>query len=127
MPGLAKKQQEWFRATLEAKQDELVDGLRRRDGIEVVTAPDALDNQQHALERELMVQNLERDSRLLRNVRAALRRLEQGEYGVCLSCDEEISPRRLAAVPWAPLCIRCQEEMDRGGLSPLQDDLAEVM
>ena len=126
MPARVKKHQDGFRVMLQAKQEQLLAGLRRRDGIEVETAPDALDNQQQALEREVTMQNLERDFRLLRHVRAALRRLEVGDYGTCQSCEEEISARRLAAVPWAAVCIRCQEAADRGGLAA-PEETAELV
>lgn len=40
-------------------------------------------------------------------IQAALKRLEDGTYGTCVSCGEKISPERLAAVPHAPLCKDC--------------------
>lgn len=46
-------------------------------------------------------------------MRSALRRIEDGSFGKCLHCEEEISPKRLAAVPWASFCIQCQEHADR--------------
>ena len=101
------------RAVLETKQAELVRLVRNRDGIAIEKSPDALDEVQHATERELAIRNLDRDSSLLRNVRAALRRIEDGSYGVCLHCEEDISRKRLAAIPWAPFCIQCQEIADR--------------
>ena len=87
--------------------------VRNRDGIVIEKSADALDEVQHAAERELAICNLDRDSKLLRNVRAALRRIEDGSVGMCVHCEEEISPRRLAAVPWTPFCIRCQKQADR--------------
>jgi DnaK suppressor protein len=66
-----------------------------------------------ATERELAMRNLDRDSHLLRNVRGAQRRIEKGCFGVCLHCEEDISPKRLAAVPWTAFCIQCQEIADR--------------
>jgi DnaK suppressor protein len=45
-------------------------------------------------------------------IKAALARLEAGEYGCCVSCGEEIDPRRLALDPAAPLCIACAEAAD---------------
>ena len=83
------------------------------DAIAIEQSADALDQVQHASERELAIRNLDRESNLLRNVRSALRRIEDGSFGTCLHCDEEISPKRLAAVPCAPYCIQCQEEADR--------------
>jgi DnaK suppressor protein len=102
-----------FEKTLESKQAELEQIVRNRDGIVIEKSADALDEVQHAAERELAIRNLDRDSNLLRNVRSALRRIEDGSFGMCVYCEEEISPRRLAAVPWAPFCIRCQEQADR--------------
>ena len=101
-----------FRAILGAKQTELTPRLRKRDGIAIEQTPDALDEVQFAAERELMTRNLERESKLLRDVRAALSRIEQGAYGTCLNCEEEIGLKRLNAVPWTPLCIACQEQDD---------------
>lgn len=102
-----------FRNTLEAKQAELQHFVSNREGIAIEKSPDALDEVQHAAERELAIRNLDRESNLLRNVRGALRRIQDGSFGTCLHCEEEISPKRLAAVPWTAYCIQCQELADR--------------
>ncbi len=102
-----------FRQILEAKQAELSDIVKRRDEIAIEKSADAIDEVTRAAERELAIRNLDRESNLLRNVRAALQRIEDGTYGVCGHCEEDISPKRLAAVPWAPYCIKCQEQADR--------------
>lgn len=49
----------------------------------------------------------ERRSLRLRQVDAALERLDQGEYGICRHCETAIDPRRLDADPLATLCVRC--------------------
>jgi DnaK suppressor protein len=103
-----------YRNVLEAKQAELVRMIRNLDGIAIEKSADALDEVQHATERELAIRSLDRDSDLLRNVRAALGRMEEGSFGVCLHCDEDISPKRLAAVPSTAFCIVCQELADCG-------------
>ena len=102
-----------FRAMLDTKEKELLSQLRRRDGIAIEKSPDALDEVHLAAERELATRNLERESGVLREVRAALARVAEGAYGACLKCEEEIGMKRLKAVPWAPLCIDCQEEDDQ--------------
>jgi DnaK suppressor protein len=102
-----------FKKILENKQDELERIVRNRDAITIEKSADALDEVQHAAERELAIRNLDRESNLLRNVRSALRRIEDGSFGTCLHCEEEISPKRVAAVPWTALCIQCQEQADR--------------
>jgi DnaK suppressor protein len=110
---MSKSELNKFKNILEAKQAELEQLVRNRDGITIEKSPDALDEVQHASERELAIRNLDRESNLLRNVRAALRRIEEGSFGVCLHCEEDINPKRLHAVPWAAFCIQCQEMADR--------------
>ena len=110
---MTKNEMNNFKKILQAKQDELEHVVRNRDGITIEKSADALDEVQHASERELAIRNLDRESNLLRNVRSALRRIEDGSFGICLHCEEEISPKRIIAVPWAPYCIQCQEQADR--------------
>jgi DnaK suppressor protein len=104
---------EKFTNILIAKQTELSYSMRIRDEIVVEKAADALDEVQQMGERELAIRNLDRDSKMSHQIRRALKRIENGTYGVCLNCDEEILPKRLAAVPWANFCIKCQEKVDR--------------
>ena len=102
-----------YKQLLETKQTELAGGLRNREGIAIEKTADALDEVQLAGARELAIRNLDRESNLLRNVRSALGRMADGSYGVCLHCEEDISPKRLNAVPWTAYCIKCQEAADR--------------
>ena len=118
-----------FKKILENKQDELERIVRNRDAITIEKSADALDEVQHASERELAIRNLDRESNLLRNVRSALRRIDDESFGICMHCEEEISPKRLAAVPWAPFCIQCQEQADRNqeqGNDMLEDILVNA-
>jgi DnaK suppressor protein len=98
---------------LRAKQKELSRSIRNRDEIVIEKASDALDEVQLKEERELAIRNLDRDSNALRLIYRALLRIANGTYGVCLHCEEEILPKRMAAVPWAAFCIQCQEKIDR--------------
>jgi DnaK suppressor protein len=47
----------------------------------------------------------------LRLVNEALDRLDSGHYGICLACDDPISPKRLAAVSWTRYCVTCQDSV----------------
>ncbi len=49
------------------------------------------------------------DYRQLRLVDEALDRLDAGDYGICLACDEPIAPKRLRALPWARYCVACED------------------
>ena len=110
---MTKGELEKYKTALEAKKAEIADALKNREDIAIEKAADAIDEVQLAGERELAIRNLDRGSGLLRKVLAALVRVEDGSYGTCLHCDEEISPKRLKALPWAPFCIKCQELADR--------------
>ena len=102
-----------FEIILSARVAELENQARRRDRIAIERSADHLDELQQACERSLAVANLDRDCAELRTARAALRRIKDGSFGTCQECEEEIHPKRLAARPWALLCIRCQEAADR--------------
>ena len=121
---MTKNELKKFRIGLKARQAELEKLTRNREGLAIETSPDELDRIQHATEREIAVGNLERDSALLRDVRAALRRIDTDMFGLCLNCEDEISPKRLAALPWARSCIACQEIEDRASIDP--GDAAEM-
>jgi DnaK suppressor protein len=49
----------------------------------------------------------------LRLIEEALDRIESGDYGVCLACEEPIPPKRLHAVSWARYCVECQDTVGR--------------
>ena len=69
--------------------------------------------------RELLVDRVNRLS-------AALDRLAEGEYGICVECEEPISPTRLRAMPEVQTCVRCQDRIERFGrqLEPVEVDAA---
>ena len=102
-----------FRKTLTARVAELERITRQRDGITIVRSAEMVEEVVAASERALAVGNLDRDCRQLRDARAALGRIQDGSFGICQRCDEDIHPKRLAAVPWAAFCIHCQEAVDR--------------
>jgi len=97
------------------KEAELGRVLRNRDGIAIEKSADQMDEIQYASERDLAIRNVDRESILLRQVKAALRRVHDGSIGICIDCEWAISSKRLAAVPWASRCIQCQEAADRDG------------
>lgn len=49
---------------------------------------------------------------VLRLIEAALRRITDGSFGVCIGCGENIQTRRLEALPWTQFCLRCQGELE---------------
>ena len=113
---LALMELEHFRKALVTKERELTEEIARlaeearssrsaevEDPIDEVTSDEA---QSTALEEG---SNL---SQTLSQVRAALQRLDRGEYGRCIDCGREIGSARLQAVPWTPYCLEDQRRHD---------------
>ena len=50
------------------------------------------------------------DAKILQAIDEALRRIEQGTYGICRDCGEPIASARLNAIPWARVCVSCKEK-----------------
>jgi DnaK suppressor protein len=110
-PEIAK-----YKALLEGKYAELTSFLPRRENITIERRPDAVDEAVLAADREIQVRALDSSATLLGNVIAALGRIESGAYGTCDGCGQQIGRKRLDAVPWTPLCIECQQELERQAL-----------
>ena len=102
-----------FREALERKEAELIQVLRKREGIAIEKSADQMDEIQYATERDLAIRNVDRESTLLREVKDALQRIHDGSFGTCMECESAVSPKRLVAVAWAARCIQCQEAADR--------------
>lgn len=114
------------RAVLEKKLGELTGVFQDRSELTVETSPDALDTIQMTTDREVCVERMNISAQILSDVRAALESVNNGSYGICEDCDEPISPRRLNAIPWARVCVKCQQARDsrRNGEDPGIFDLA---
>ncbi|MBV8866567.1 MAG: TraR/DksA family transcriptional regulator [Acidobacteriaceae bacterium] len=122
-----KKKLNEFRRLLETKRKELLAGTSDREEILIENAAEEFDRLQQQLNREVAIRNLDRESKLLKEVQAALKRAEEGSLGTCLRCEEEIPEKRLKALPWAAYCVPCQETVDRlRAAGEVVDDDAEV-
>lgn len=104
---------ERYRQLLENKRNELLAGSSDREDILIENAAEDFDRLQQQLNREVAIRNLDRESTMLKNVQAALARIENDTFGICLRCDEDIPEKRLNALPWAAHCVKCQEIVDR--------------
>ncbi len=76
--------------------------------------PDPVDLAVTNYSKNVMLSVSENESRQLMLINDALERIEDGEYGLCQNCEEEIVEKRLNAVPWAKYCLACQELDERG-------------
>ena len=96
---------------MESRASELRQGLRAMlsgpaDPVEV---RDPEEWGRTSAEQDLDLTLMEMQAETCRRIDDALQRLEQGTYGSCEECDEEIPAARLQALPFATLCITCQE------------------
>src|SRR5580704_4354369 len=110
---MTKSELNSFRRSLESFLTELENRTGSREALAIEASPEELDRIQHAAEHELAIGSLERDYTLMRNVQSALGRIHTKTFGICLNCEDEISLKRIRAVPWTPSCIVCQEAAER--------------
>jgi len=64
-------------------------------------------------DREINMILSDREQEKLMAIEDALSRIDQGEYGLCEECEEEIGVGRLKVMPFTRLCVRCQEDRER--------------
>ena len=77
---------------------------------------DSADQAYKIYNRNLMLGKVETDALKLRLVEDALKRIENGTYGICISCEEPIEEKRLEYVPFARYCTECKSELEKKGL-----------
>ncbi|WP_136441680.1 RNA polymerase-binding protein DksA [Pacificoceanicola onchidii] len=115
-PFMNEKQLEYFRRKLLTwKQDLLADS---RDTIETLqegtrNIPDVTDRASEETDRALELRTRDRQRKLVNKIDAALRRIDEGEYGYCEVTGEPISLKRLDARPIATMSLEAQERHER--------------
>jgi len=106
MPTIAE-----FRQQLETR---LADVMRRHAKIDAHLhnvdrdLPDDWSDRAQAIENDEVLEALDDHARAdVAKLKGALRRIDEGTFGTCIMCEEPVGDRRLAAIPWATLCITC--------------------
>jgi DnaK suppressor protein len=106
-----------FRTILNGKRNEILEQAKNALEQELVMAkeelPDEMDLATSEYDKFLTIRFRGRERFLLNKIQASLRQVEDGSYGVCLECGEEIPKARLELRPVATMCIRCKEEQER--------------
>lgn len=74
---------------------------------------DEVDQANADIEQSMRMQLKNRETFTLKKISDAIRRIEDGTYGECESCEEQIELRRLQARPTTTLCIACKEEEEK--------------
>lgn len=96
------------KATLESKLEELLKLSGDRESLEIQPMADPLDQVRSSTDRDMAVETLNQQARSIHEIRSALDRIEEGSYGRCERCEEQIPAKRLDALPWARMCVACQ-------------------
>ena len=80
--------------------------------LDVNELPDEIDQASAEYQQSFTFRLRDREKYYLSKIDKALQKIENGTFGTCEACDEEISPKRLEARPVTTLCIRCKEEQE---------------
>ena len=75
---------------------------------------DPADKASNSYTKELLFSQSTNERNTLKLIEEAIARIHDGSFGECLHCGEDIQPKRLDAIPWAPYCIKCQELHEQG-------------
>jgi RNA polymerase-binding protein DksA len=101
-------------AAIQNLHDENPGTLAEDAGEETAYDNHLADTATETYDRELDYTLEENSEQILAEIDAALKRIEEGTYGICTNRGEEISEERLEALPWATLCIDCARDRERG-------------
>ena len=110
-----KKEVEFFRNLLNQRIQELrSEAGKTVEDMEVdETFPDPTDRASMESNRNSVLRIRDRERKLIFKIEEALRRLDNGEYGICEECEEEIPLGRLKVLPFARHCVKCKSDIER--------------
>lgn len=110
---MEKERAERFRTLLNEKLEELLSGAGKAvSGMseKEENFPDPTDRASLETDRNFLLRVKDRERKLITKIKEALQRIDDGSYGVCELCGEEISEKRLEARPVTTCCIECKKE-----------------
>lgn len=114
--GMNPEKLEYFKGILFEKMNQLL-GTAGKTMNEMSqeddTFPDPLDRAMSESSRTIELRKRDRERKLLQKIRKAIQKMEDGTYGTCEECGDEISEERLRVRPEATLCIKCKEEQEK--------------
>ncbi|OGQ51593.1 MAG: RNA polymerase-binding protein DksA [Deltaproteobacteria bacterium RIFCSPLOWO2_02_FULL_53_8] len=118
---MERERTEKFRELLNGKLAELLSEADKAvvdmSGTNEENFPDPTDRAALETDRNFLLRVKDRERKLITKIREAIKRLDDGEFGICETCGEEISEKRLIARPVTTSCIECkkeEEEQEKG-------------
>ncbi|HEX9639273.1 MAG TPA: TraR/DksA family transcriptional regulator [Acidobacteriota bacterium] len=113
-----KKKLQYYRNKLLEKQKELGEIFEKNKDYSMENLDDGIqdmaDMASNSYTKEFLLSLSDSERTMLKNIQEALGRIDKGAYGVCQECEEPINTKRLEAIPWARLCVPCQEKQEKG-------------
>jgi DnaK suppressor protein len=107
---------ERLRQELEFQHDETRQFLRRLEqeaqSLDAKGTQDSADRCVVSVSKEFLFERSSQRRTVLRLIEAALKRIADGSFGICVGCGDEIQDQRLQALPWTQFCLRCQGELE---------------
>ncbi len=109
---------EKMRDSLSAMRQEILDKLVTTNAdfraiVEEMDPKDVVDVASDDVDRKMIEALGAQDIKRLKSIEAAIVRIQQGRYGLCMQCSKKIPQERLVALPYAVLCIDCQRSDER--------------
>jgi DnaK suppressor protein len=104
-----------YRDILEAKRNEILAAQPARTPASEPgsRSGDWIDHSSQESDLHVRLALKQTDTKVLRSIEEAILRIDQGTYGICLECENEIAAVRLDAVPWTRVCIECKEKQSK--------------
>jgi DnaK suppressor protein len=104
-----------LRARLQGDTTQMADGALNKDYSQTTGMPtDMADVGSDNFERELTLGLLGSDNDVIEQIDRALKRIEDGSFGQCEECREQIPKKRLDAIPYAARCVQCASQLEEG-------------
>ena len=114
---LSQKDLKAFKKSLEEMRKQIIETARKtmeeESNFDTDDLPDEIDQASSEYAQSMAFRLRDREKFLLKKVEKALQRVEDGSFGVCERCEEQISLKRLQARPVTTLCIRCKDEQEK--------------
>jgi len=112
-----KKEQKKFKDLLNERKEELLKTVNsvkeQAAGFSLDDLPDEVDLASSESDQSMNLRLRDRERVLLKKIDKMLAKIDEGTYGICESCGEDIGMKRLEARPVTDLCIRCKEEQEK--------------
>jgi len=115
MATMTKKRENYFKKLLSKRLDDLlVEATKTVTGMtgQGQNFPDPTDRASLESDRNFTLRIRDRERKLIAKIKNALDRLDNGTFGICEECGENISDKRLKARPVTTLCINCKKKQE---------------